>query len=229
MIYDQRTELMQCIQVAETDFKDFSKRHFNGLRENIVNFLFHRSIDLANGMLTVTEIPLIESSHVLARAMFEIIVQLSWVLVSDDNSRKFAEAHIADIRRNAKDNLRKGYATVTDGEAKVDITSECLTSDAVQNIPKLLTMKEMAKEAGLEPLYTMLYGVLSMFAHGLSYIPNPTNDMKNEEIEIVSVNLELAVALLTSIHEISATWIIKRKRIPFDEVNAIKGLVSLEI
>lgn len=210
---DELAALQREIRKADKNVEDFRKRHFNGLQEETIIFCLERASDLAKGATTATTARLPESVYVLARGLFEVLIQIYWISLSIDNSEQFAQAFSNDLKRNAKGNLEKGYAGVYDDESKTDRTQEVLNTSDWKKIP-MLRFDKMATETGIEKLYTMIYGFLSMHSHGYTF--GIAADLSDEEA--LDGAIALAASVLEGINEIASRWIIARKQISSDEM-----------
>jgi hypothetical protein len=206
---------------ARKNVKDFTKRHFNGIREDALVFCLERAADIAKGCDLLVEARLPAPLYTLTRSLLESLFWICWLIESENNAQIFTEAAPGELKRIARKNLATGFARVKDRVSGEDKTKELLDSDWVKGIPKRLRIEDMAKASGLDKLYTQLYGPLSMEAHGNVF-----------GLEVGSVEEELLAAmamanvLMECINLVVKNWVVNRKQTSPKEIYIVLQLTK---
>lgn len=189
---------------------DFELRHYNGAREEAVVYCLRHGIDLAKGCLATALKELPESATTLSRACLETMFWTRYVTMSEENAQEFVTSTVNEMKRISRKNIVAGYAKVYHLETDEDRTKEILESPLLAEIPKRISIETASKAGGLERVYTMVYGPLSMIAHGRAFNLKLHQDRNRELFAAASA----AVGALQCTEMISADWIIHRKQTP---------------
>jgi hypothetical protein len=204
------------ITSARKNASDFARRHFNGTRENALVFCLQRAADIAKGCDLMGEARLLAPLYTLTRGLLESLIWVCWIAKSSENAQVFVDAPVNELKRIARKNLATGFAKVKDKITGEDKTEELLESDWPKGIPRRLRIEDLAKSAGLERIYTQLYGPLSMQAHGSVF----EFELSSPEEELLGV-MALANVLMECINTVVQNWIVNRRQIPATEIHAI--------
>ena len=200
--------LRQHIAQSEKYVTDFERRHYNGTREKAVIYCLCHAIDLAKGSLATALAELPDSLTTLSRAILETLFWARYVTLSTENAQEFTDGTINEMKRIGRKNINAGYARILDIKTNDDKTSEVLNSPLMKDIPKRVSMEKAAELGGLERVYTNIYGILSMIAHGRAFNLRTKSDNKEELYASVSA----ALGALECIEVITSDWIIYRKQ-----------------
>ncbi|CAG0936952.1 hypothetical protein TFLX_05852 [Thermoflexales bacterium] len=208
------------IGAANSNVQDFSRRHFNSVRENAVVYCLSRATDIAQGCLSLSKSNLLAALGMLDRGLLECLMWICWVVKADANAQTYRDLAVNELRRITRKNLRTGYGKVFDKVTQEDMTQEFLKSPEMQNIPRRVRIEDVAVEAGLERLYTQFYGAMSLEAHGSAFGISGSND--TEESRFVS--LASANSILECINLVAENWIVKRTQTEISEIYRVLGL-----
>jgi hypothetical protein len=212
--------LMKHIEIARESVDDFSKRHSKGVRGNALVHCLRRATDIAEGYVLVAEAGLPISLYVLTRSLYESLVWTRWIALSDENARIFTEAAVNEFKRIARKNLKAGHATIQRKTPQENITQEFLESSAMKGIPKRRRIEDLAKEAGLEKVHTIIYGFLSMSAHGTTF---GWDEIANIDEDVLAA-IASANALMECINLVVGGWVVGRKQTSISEIYSILGM-----
>lgn len=204
------------ITIARKNSRDFAKRHLNGFRENALVFCLGSAAGTAEGCDLLAEAKLLTPLYTLTRSLLESLIWVCWIVKSDENAQVFVEAATNELKRIARKNLATGSGRVTDKVTGEDKTEELLESDWSKGISRRLRIEELAKASGLERVYKLLYGPLSMQAHGTVF----GLELGSAEEELLGVMASSNV-LLECINLVVKTWIVKRKQTSPTEIYTI--------
>ena len=204
------------ITIARRNSRDFAERHFNTTRESALGFCLASAADIGQGCDLMAEAKLLAPLYTLTRCLLESLFWVNWIVMSDENAKVFVDASINEMKRLARENLRIGFATVTDRVTGEDKTGELLESDWRNGISSRPGIYERAKASGLERAYKQMYGFLSIQAHGPAF----GFEVGSAEEELLAV-MALANVLLRCINLVVEAWIVKRKQTSPEEIYAI--------
>lgn len=207
------------IEQSERDIVDFEHRHFNGTREKVVIYCLRHAVDLAKGCVAAAQSELPDSLATLSRALLETLFWARYVTMSTENAQEFADSTVNEMKRVSRKNLNAGYAKVYGIKMNEDKTKEILNSPLMKDVPKRVSIETAAEMGGLERVYTIVYGFISMVAHGRAFDLRTQPDNKDEIYATVSV----ALGSLQGVEIITADWIIHRKQTPRETLGKILG------
>lgn len=194
-------------RIAQANMTAFSERQFNGVRENTLIFCLSRATDTAKGCLLVAESQLAVSLGILTRGLLENLLWTYWVAQSNENAQTYQHLGTNELKRIVKKNLDKGYGTVIDKQTQQNRSQEFLQSPKMKSILRRKNIEDIAKETGLERLYTQMYGSMSMEVHGTTF-----GVWKEDEIGVkIFALLAAANSFMECINLIVKTWIIEQK------------------
>ncbi|MCJ7667543.1 MAG: DUF5677 domain-containing protein [Anaerolineae bacterium] len=208
------------IETAYKNVDDFGKRHFNGTRENALVFCLKRAADTAKGCEILAGARLSVPLYILTRSLFESLIWVYWIAMSDDNAQAFVNATANELNRLARKNLATGHAKVVDRITQEDKTQKLLESSWAKDISPRRKIENMAKEAGLGRIYTQLYGFLSMQAHGSTFGFESETSVE-EDLLVVTAS---ANVLMECINLVVKKWIVQRKRSSKKEIYTVLGI-----
>jgi Family of unknown function (DUF5677) len=198
-------------------YADFSKRHFNGPKENAILFCLDRAIDLASGCVQVAQAQLPESSITLMRGLLENLFWICWILLSDKNAQRFVDAGINELEKQLRILLEKGEGRVIDDLTGDDISREMLEEARMQEIGKMPKVEEVARVAGLEKLYDRYYRFASQYTHGHTF------GISKREGALNGILMAIAMVgpLLDCINLVVCNWVTYRRQTPLSEIYEI--------
>lgn len=207
------------IEQNEEYIADFEHHQYSGIAEKAVIYCLRHAIDLAKGCFATAQAKLPDSLTTLSRALLETLIWARYVTMSTEYAQEFADSTVNEMKRVARKNLNAGYAKVSDIKTKDDKTKEILNSTWIKDIPKRISIEKAAELGGLERVYTITYGFISMIAHGRAL------DLRTEpedNFEIYS-SVSFALGALQGVEIISADWIIHHKQTPRETLVKILG------
>jgi len=187
---------------------DFENRHYNSIQELTVIYCFRHAIDLAKGCLVTAGAELPDSLTILCRAMMDTLFWTKYISLSTEYAQKFADSTLDELKRIARKNIEAGYAHITDLNSDDDKTTEALNSPSMKDIPKRIGIEDVAKQGGLESLYTRFYGFQSIIVHGRGF-SLPREASNNDEFY---TSISFALGMLECIEVIASDWIISRQQ-----------------
>ncbi len=203
------------IQVAKDRLSDYSNRHFNTQREDLLIYSFRRAVELSEGCVICAKANLPAPLNILARGLLESLIWVCWITKSNENAQTFVDATRNELKRIARKQLNTGHGRVVDEVTNEDKTKELLNSDWGKDIRPRLKIEDAAKNVGLDKLYTQLYGFMSLTAHGLMLESN------TDTREGLIGDLAIANVLMECINLVVKNWITDRKQTPLKDIYAI--------
>ena len=203
------------IQAAKKNLPDYSSRHFNTEREKALIYCLRRAVELSEGSILCAKENLLAPIYVLTRGLLESLIWACWITKSNDNAQAYIDATKNELKRLARKDLETGHGRVVDTATNVDKTQELLNSDWVKDIRPRLRIEGVAKDVGLDKLYTQMYGFMSMFAHGIMVETDAS--VKDDMVGILAV----ANVLMECVNLVVNNWIVARKQTPIEEIYAI--------
>lgn len=204
------------VTIARKNSRDLAKRQFNGTREKALVFCLGRAADTAEGCDLLAEAKLLTPLYTLTRSLLESLFWVCWIVKSDENAQIFVEAAPNELKRIARKNLKNGFARVTDKVTGEEKTEELLESDWSKGISPRPRIADLAKDSGLERVYTQFYGPLSMQAHGNVF----GFELATAEEELLAV-VAMGNTLLECINLVVKTWIVKRNQTSRTDIYAV--------
>jgi hypothetical protein len=199
---------------------DFAKRHFNGPREKAVIYCLSHAIDLGKGCLLTVNEELPDSLTTLLRAILDTLFWARYVTLSNENAQEFADSTLNELKRISRKNIHAGYLKVYDTRTNADKTTDFINRKTLNDINRRVSIETIAKLGGLEPVYTVLYGHISMVAHGRAYDLRDNTKIKDD----LYVNLCATVGILQCIEAITSDWITFRKQTSLEMISEILGI-----
>jgi len=208
------------VEQNEKYIADFEHRQYDGIREKAAIYCLRHAVDLAKGCFVTSQAELPDSLTTLSRALLETLIWARYVTTSTEYAQEFADSTKNEMKRVARKNLNAGYAKVRDTKTKDDKTKEFLNSTLMKDIPKRISIEKAAELGGLEQVYTITYGYISMIAHGRAF---DLRTEPNDKIEIYA-SVSAALGALQGVEIITADWIIHRKQTPMETLIQILGV-----
>lgn len=212
-------------QVSSTKekFANFEKRQFNGVREKTLIFCLNRAVDIGQGCHCAAKEDLLESTYILLRSLLELFILTYWISLSQKNASLYEQAGTKELIGNVAANLKAGHAKITSKSSGEDRTGEFLASPMMNEKNARLMPNKMAKEAGIEDIYTIFYGILSMVAHGFTY-----GLVKERQPGFVDA-LHAATSILRCMQVITSDMVVNRKIVASDDLRKILNIPSNNI
>ncbi len=212
--------LNQLVAEGERYAADFEHRHYNGVREKAVVYCLHHALDLAKGCLATAADGLPDSLTTLSRAILETLFWTRYVTLSKESAQEFTNSPIQEMKRTVRKNPTAGYARVVDTNTKQDKSDEILNSEMMKGIPPRISIEGAAKAGGLERVYTNIYGLISMIAHGRAFGLRTKSESKDE----LYASISAALGALECIEVIASDWITHRKQTPKETLTRLLGV-----
>ena len=207
------------LNAAKKRLVEFSRQNLDSVRSKAVVYCFKRAVDIADGVTTVSKDYLFTSSMILARGLLEILFLVCWVLQSEENAQGLQVSVNSQFKTVLKEILRKGYGKVSDKVNGNDKTNEYLKSPEMTNIPKRLRYEQIARDVGLEKIYSVTYRYLSLEAHFGTF---ELQDEVVPEDETLMI-LEIMKSSLDAIMVVCANWIFNGKSTSASDILGIFG------
>lgn len=220
---EQLASLEEQIAGVKERIDRFGRTPLSGAREKALIYCLRRVAEVGEGCLILAKASLASPMFVLTRALFETLLWSFWVSLSEENGRNFTQGAANELTRVAQKNLRAGTAKIEDKTTGDDKTAEFLDRPEMINIPKRLRFEKIAKESGVERLYNVVYGFLSMMAHGNTFGLTSKSTAKQQ----TSIALASVEAILQAINTIVDNWFLFGRITPHDEVFRILGICEL--
>lgn len=121
----------------------------------------------AIGCAVLAEARLAAPGAVVARSLLEGLFGTCWASLNDANGQRLMGASQRELLRIMRLNLVAGHASIRHLKTGEDHTARLLRHPAVAEAGRLPRFDHMARDAGLMKIYDALYGLMSMFAHGV--------------------------------------------------------------
>src|SRR5689334_17575969 len=202
--------LKRDIETAKRYVADFKKRHFNRIREQAIIYCLERAVDVAEGCVLATESKLVTTLQILDRSMIECLLWIYWVAKSEENAKQFKEASIGEVKRLIRKGLKvTHHVVIKDVKTGKDKSPEFLESPFMKDVPQRLKIEDIAKQTGLEELYT-LYGLISIFVHGNAFELNANKSIE----EALYAFVTSTGAYMECINKVAYSWIVHRQLMP---------------
>jgi hypothetical protein len=206
MILDLRSDIAKVAQDAHM------LRDEAAPDDELTRLILHKlliSLQNAYGCATLAEARLAVPIATLARSMFEFLIAAYWSTLSAANARVAVDAERNESVRLMRNNLRAGRGAVVDKSSGKDETAKILNNNRVTAAKRPPSLSEMADKSQMKNVYDMLYGFLSMFAHGTAAeLIVKTND---DGQEILLATVPLARTCLNGLHLVAINRIRQRR------------------
>jgi hypothetical protein len=187
------------IETLIREAEAFLKRSFlQEKRDNRTVALRHiceESVDIAKACVHVSDNDLPIAARVLDRALFERIVFGKWVAESEENADRFTNASLEEGVRQLRKYLDRGVGKIIRTSTGENVTEEFRNSHKFKEILRAPKFEDMAREAGMEDIYTMLYGPMSMLSHGNSFGLPRNRSGSEQHIVLSSITAQLAALI----------------------------------
>lgn len=102
----------------------------------------------------------------VARALFESVIATYWASLNDRNAAEAVAAAKREIMRIMRFTVSRGRAKFVNKETGAIENARVMEHPTMKEARRPKQLAEMADEAGIRNVYDMLYGMLSLFAHG---------------------------------------------------------------
>lgn len=189
-------------------------------RDVQVRKIMARVAELVRGASALGREPNAVALGVLSRTIIEALISLLWVEISEENAQHQAAAGLAEFKRVARVNLERGHLKIHKRDDGTDATAGFLDSNQFRNIPKSKKVFDMAKEAGVDHLYEVVYRFMSMATHG-----HELGDAAATE-ESVVIDMQAIGALGTAIGHAGVRWLIHRERTDNETLRKLLGIAD---
>jgi Family of unknown function (DUF5677) len=133
-----------------------------------LSHLLKETLELAYAVSTLGHYPSIACHATLTRAVLERLFMAAWVGLSEQNAASYLGAGRREALRQLRKTLTKREARMRDKRTGEDRTATILQRMKAHDLSPPPKVEDLATATGLQPLYTRLYGTLSLLAHGNS-------------------------------------------------------------
>jgi hypothetical protein len=188
-------------------------------RDDQVRKILARSAELIRGVSALGRERNSVALGVLARTIIESLILLLWVEISEENALHQRNAGLAELKRVARVNLERGTLKVWNRKTGEDATADFLRSGRFKDLQKSRKIADLAKEAGVEHLYDVLYRFQSMSTHGHD-IGKDDNGIE----ALVMIDLQAIGALSMAIGHTGLRWLMHRQRTGNETLRELLGL-----
>lgn len=178
--------------------------------------------DIAEGCLLVAESHLVASLGTLTRGLLESLFWTYWIAQSNENAQTYQNLGVNELKRIMRKNLATGYGKVVDKETQENKSQEILESPEIKSVPKRSGIEDIPSGAGLERLYTQIYGSMSMEAHGSTFGIWSEEDLD----EKVFALLASANVFMECINLMVKNWMVDRKPTAVTDIYGTLGPVN---
>jgi Family of unknown function (DUF5677) len=178
--------------------------------------------DNATGCALLAEARLSAPVAALTRTMLESVVTTHWASLSDLNAQAIQSILQNETLRLMKRFLSTGVGTIRHKRTGESKTRQILDSPLLSEIERPPRIDKMAKEGGLERLYVLLYGFMSVLAHG-----NATTIPMISQDGLISANLASVRSLLEALHVIVSNRVRIRRTTTVREIADILKLPEM--
>lgn len=156
---------------------------------------------------------------VLNRALLENLITLLWILENPANAEAFRIEGLNELRRAARKSMQKGLLGIIDRLTGLDHSQEFLARAEYKKIPKRKTVEDRAREAGVDDLYCVFYGPLSLELHG-----HPLKGIEEPPAAVMCRTLQTINAFLNCTALAADNWLSKRNRPSNEQLRGALGL-----
>lgn len=188
------------------------------LRDSEVRKILKRSSELVRGAGALGRDNNPVALGVVFRTVIESLILLLWVVQSEENATHQAGAGLAEFARIAKINIQEKNLKVMTREGGVESGAEFLQSEVFQGLKRSKNIVDMAKEAGVQFLYDVLYRIQSMSTHGHE-IDEELDDSKK-----LLIDLEAIASISVAIGHVGVRWLLNRERTDNKTLGKLLGL-----
>lgn len=188
------------------------------VRDSVVHKIALRCSELVRGAGTLGRENNSVALGVVFRTVIESLILLLWVVQSEENAKHQECAGLAEFARIAKINILEKNLKVMTREGGVESGEELLQSEVFQGLQKSKNVVDMAKEAGVQFIYDVLYRFQSMSTHGHELGDNLDNNSK------IIIDLEAIAAISVTIGHVGVRWLLNRERTDNKTLAQLLGL-----
>jgi len=214
IIQDEINGLKVELEKARKSLPDFRKRTFNGIKENALVDCLDRAADLAEGSLKTAGTGLSASSNLLARGLLDCLFLARWILSSDENARRFELQSRNVLIRDLKQVIVSAPGPEEALPSRKGTTQTILPSIHFRNSPKKHGIKKVAKDGGLEKVYSRYYSFLLAESRGSLLDIHSAADKK----WTILASLAISRAAMACVNTIISGWIISRKKTSVNDI-----------
>jgi hypothetical protein len=188
-------------------------------RDDQVRKILARAAELVRGASALGRDRNAVALGVLARTIVESLILLLWVEISEENALHQSKAGLAELTRVARVNMEQGTLKVWNRKTGQDATAEFLKSDRFKGLTKSKKVVDMAKEAGVEHLYDVLYRVQSMATHGHEFGAEGA-----DQDSALIVEMQAIGAMIKAIGHAGIRWLLNRERTDNESLRTVLGI-----
>lgn len=199
-------QILEFQRVTLTQASDMPASDGHPHRDAYARFMLSRTGSLAGSCALLREPAHLIAAQILLRTVVEDLIRLLWALHSEDRAQELNESGTAQLKVMLTANLQAGSAKVRDKTGR-DLSKEVLQSGVLKRKFKTRKIEELAKDAGAEGLYNMLYRFLSTTVHG-----NPMDNQSIRDANDVAAVMSGLGALAKAIGHSAILWLQERKQ-----------------
>jgi hypothetical protein len=156
-------------ELAETAASLGSLKERIGPGDKIPEYFLQRLIvacENARGSVLLGKAGLVAPLSAVSRALFESLIVTYWSSLSDENANKAIATGYRELLRIMRNSITSGRAQVVHKVTGADESAIILNHPMMKEARRPKRLEEMAREAKMKNVYDMLYGLMSLFAHG---------------------------------------------------------------
>jgi hypothetical protein len=178
------------------------------------------AIDNATGVALLADARLSAPVLAVARSLLESLITTHWASLSDSNSNEIQTVARFESIRLTRNMLTKGRGALINKIDGRDETQRILNHPWTKMAKRPPKIDRMAKESGLEKLYDLIWGVISLLAHG-----NDTTSLAQQS-GLLPASVEAVRTILASIHLIVHNRVREHRPTVANEIEAILNVTT---
>jgi len=176
--------------------------------------------DNATGCALLADARLSAPVAAVTRSMLESLVTTHWASLSDANAEEIQTAARYEHIRLMRNILRNDHGIIKNRITGQNETQKILDPPWVKTAKSPPRVNTMAKESGLNKLYDMFYGIMSLLAHGTD-----TRALLDEQSDLLSRSVEAARTLLEAIYLVVVNHVRWHRSTAVTEIEAILHII----
>jgi hypothetical protein len=177
--------------------------------------------DNAAGCALLADARLSAPFAAVVRSMLESLVTTHWASLNNSNAAEIQTAAQFEFMRLMRNMPTKGRGIILNKITRENETQRILDHPFIKTAKSPPRINSMAKESGLDKLYDLCYGFMSLLAHGTD-----TTSLLQEHSDLLSASTEAARALLEAIYLIVVHRVREHRSTTVAEIEAILRVIS---
>jgi hypothetical protein len=177
--------------------------------------------DNAAGCALLADARLSAPVAAVVRTMLESLVTTHWASLNNANAEEIQTAAQFEFMRLMRNLVTKGRGIIQNRITGQNETQRILDHPLIKTAKRPPRINRMAKESGLDKLYDLSYGFMSLLAHGTD-----TTSLGQQQSGLLSASVEAARAFLEAIYLIVVNRVREHRSTEVTEIEAILGVIS---